>query len=285
MDRLLKNLIDKLILGATVAFKRPSLGVLLYTLALVGVFRSPDKSRPSNSYAGGRRVEDISAPGREPPTTFVLANLEKAGLRTTERVLGPGEPIYSPGEPADQLHFLRYGTVRLYKLYGGYKEATIGLLKDGGMFGRPDLEEGGIQDDFAEAMTTCTVVSVRKSALTWLATRDPKVAMALFSALSERTRLTEEFSTVLLPREVSSRLAALLLSLAGRVGVEGEEGGVLIDLRLTHQIMADMIASTREAVSKSMSEFQREGFVMRSGRGGFVVLDQWSLRERAEGVF
>ncbi|HET7479783.1 MAG TPA: Crp/Fnr family transcriptional regulator [Rubrobacteraceae bacterium] len=283
MDRLIESLIGRLVLATTTVFKKPKLAVFLYALALVGVFRSPDRNRPV-SYSGAATPEDVPSPKREDPTAFVLAHLEKAGLRTSERVFVSGEQIYSPGEPAEQLHFLRSGTVRLYKLYGGYKEATVGLLKDSGMFGRPDLEESGFQDDFAEAMTTCTVVSVRKSALTWLAMRDPKVSMALFSAFSERIRLSEQFSTVLLPREVSSRLAALLLSLSERVGVEEEEG-TLIDLRLTHQILADMIASTREAVSKAMSEFQREGLIARSGRGGFVVLDPLSLRERAEGAF
>lgn len=279
----MESLIGKLVLATTTVFKKPKLAVLLYALALVGVFRSPDRNRPV-SYSGEAIPEGTPPPKREDPTDFVLTHLEKAGLQTSERIFISGNPIYSPGEPADQLHFLRSGTVRLYKLYGGYKEATMGLLKDRGMFGRPDLEETGIQEDFAEAMTACNVVSVRKSALTWLAMRDPKVSMALFSALSERARLSEEFSTVLLPREVSSRLAALLLSLSERVGVE-EQGGTLIDLRLTHQILADMIASTREAVSKTMSEFQREGLVAKSGRGGFVVLDPLSLRERAEGVF
>ena len=283
MDRLIQYLIGKLIVGTTAAVKKPKFAVFLYALALLGVYHSPDRSRSPSTRSVRNVPEESPDLERENPTTFVLAQLEKAGLRSTERLLGPGETIYSPGQSADQLHFLRSGTVRIYKLYGGYKEATVGLLKDGGMFGRPDFEEGGIQEDFAEAMTSCAIVSVRKPVLTWLAMRDPKVSMALFSALSERTRLSEEFSTVLLPREVSSRLAALLLSLSERVGVE-ENGNVLIDLRLTHQALADMIASTREAVSKAMSEFQREGFVSRSGRGGFVVLDQWSLRERAEGV-
>lgn len=283
MDRLIQYLIGKLVVGGTAAIKKPKLAVFLYALALLGVYHSPDRSRASATRAVRRIPEEMPNQEREDPTKFVLEQLEKAGLRSTERLLGPGEAIYSPGESADQLHFLRSGTVRIYKLYGGYKEATVGLLKDGGMFGRPDFEEGGIQEDFAEAMTPSTVVSVRKPVLTWLAMRDPKVSMALFSALSKKTRLSEEFSKVLLPREVSSRLAALLLSLSERVGVE-QDGNILIDLRLTHQALADMIASTREAVSKAMSEFQREGFVSRSGRGGFVIVDQWSLRERAEGV-
>jgi CRP/FNR family transcriptional regulator len=65
-----------------------------------------------------------------------------------------------------------------------------------------------------------------------------------------------------LDREVSARLATLLSNLGERFGeANGEEGAMLLDVRLTHQDLANMIASTREAVSKVMSEFQREGTI------------------------
>ena len=56
------------------------------------------------------------------------------------------------------------------------------------------------------------------------------------------------------------RLATLLLKLAGRFG-ESNGSGVVLAVHLTHQELANMIASTREAVSKVMSEFQREGAI------------------------
>ena len=43
------------------------------------------------------------------------------------------------------------GTVRLYKIYGGHKEATVALLKDRGVFGELGLGEGSRQSAFAEA--------------------------------------------------------------------------------------------------------------------------------------
>jgi CRP/FNR family transcriptional regulator len=57
---------------------------------------------------------------------------------------------------------------------------------------------------------------------------------------------------------------------------------VLIDVRLTHQDLANMIASTREAVSKVMSELQRDGVIeIRSRR--IAILDRGALSRRASG--
>ena len=279
MERLLEYLNRLLITGAIGIFSKPILATSLYMLAVLGVFQSSGRA-PSPPRYEPRREEVSSV--REEPSAFVLARLETARMRTVERVYSPGDLIYSPGDAADQSYFLRSGTVRTYRLYGDYKEATTGVLKDGGLFGRPDLEEGGAQEDFAEAMTECRVVGVRKSALTWLLKHDPEVSLALFSALSERMKLAEEFARILLPREVSSRLATLLVSLVERFGVE-EEGGVLIDLRLPHRTLAGMIASTREAVSKAMSDYQREGLIEPRGKGSILILDRWGLRERTEG--
>jgi CRP-like cAMP-binding protein len=68
-----------------------------------------------------------------------------------------------------------------------------------------------------------------------------------------------------LSREVSTRLATLLWHLADRFG-EPDGQGRFLKLRLTHQELANMVASTREAVSKVMSEFQRDGLIEVRGR-------------------
>ncbi len=86
-------------------------------------------------------------------------------------------------------------------------------------------------------------------------------------------------------REVASRLAALFLSLAERFGEREEDAGVgtvTIGLRLTHQQLASMIASTREAVSKAMTDLRRDGLIDVRGRR-IVLLDVPALSERAEG--
>ena len=107
---------------------------------------------------------------------------------------------------------------------------------------------------FAEAVTESRVASVQKSSLEAVIKRDPEFALRLFSSLSERLRQSDEVIESLLHREVSTRLATLLVNLGERFG-DDDQAGVLISVRLTHQDLANMVASTREAVSKVISEF------------------------------
>ncbi len=211
------------------------------------------------------------------PEGFGLDDFERAGLRVVERRFEPKDTIFTPGDPDDQLYFLLSGAVRLYKIYGDYKEATTALLKDSGVFGKLNLVEGRWQDVFAEAVTEARVASVQKAALERVMKSDPEFALRLFSSLSERLRQSDEVIESLLHREVSTRLATLLVNLGDRFGEDD-----LIDVRLTHQDLANMIASTREAVSKVMSELQREGVIETRNRR-IAILDRDALSKRASG--
>jgi CRP-like cAMP-binding protein len=201
---------------------------------------------PSGPAAGYRRLS--------------LEDFEEAGIRLAERRYGAEEAIFAPGDPDEHLYFILSGTVRLYKLYGDYKEATIALLKDGDLFGELSLPEGAGQTLFAHALTDVRVAVIRKSVLVEVLKRDPELVVKLFSSLFERLKHSEEAIDRLLDREVSARLIKLLQYLSDRFG-ETDGSATVLDIRLTHQDLANMIASTREAVSKVMSELQREGLI------------------------
>ncbi len=84
-----------------------------------------------------------------------LEDFQRAGIRVTERHFMPTYTIFTPGDPDSELYFLLQGTVRLYKLYGEYKEATVALLKDIGVFGELSLNEGPCKKSSPRRSPTC----------------------------------------------------------------------------------------------------------------------------------
>lgn len=275
MERFARRLVSSLpglvFRGAGEVHNRPALAVTLYAAALGGVLASS-----FGRIADRTEVHDSSQ-------ETLLRGMKEEGLRTVERRYASNAEIYTPGDPADSLYLLLSGVVRTYKTYGELKEATTALLKDGGVFGALDLtEEGGRQQETAEAVTEARVLIVRKSALAWLVRRRPEVSFALFSAFSERGGQTEALHGILLQREVTSRLAMLFLHLGKRFGERGETGELTIDLGLTHQQLACMTASTREAVSKAMIELREEGLIDVRDRKRIALPDMLALLERVE---
>src|SRR5687768_13907778 len=157
------------------------------------------------------------APAAGQPHLWV-EEFARADLRVAERRLEARETIYAPGDPDGHLHFLLEGTVRLYKIYGEYKEATVALLTEGDVFGELSLEETPRQNTFAEAVTDARVAVVRKAVLNEVIKRRSEFALKLFFSFSERLRQSDETIESLLDREVSARLATLLSHLGDRFG-------------------------------------------------------------------
>ena len=230
------------------------------------------------SSANGLSVNGHSASSR--PEESLIARFEEAGLRMIERRFDPGSLIFSPETPVEQLYFLLSGVVRLYKTYGAYKESTMEMLKDRGAFGQFVPSNGRRVNGFAEAVTEVRAVGVRRDEIMRLITRQPDFAPALFAVLSERLQQFENTAQCLRFRQVGGRLASVLATLCESFGEEYDgTGAVKLDLRLTHQDLADMIASTREAISKKMGEFQRERLVEVGEGRKLAILDRQALLE------
>jgi CRP/FNR family transcriptional regulator len=95
------------------------------------------------------------------------------------------------------------------------------------------------------------------------------VAFKIMTLLELRLVQYEELVKCLLPRETEVRLANLLPILAQKFG-EGNDGEVTINLRLTHQDLAAMVASTRESVTKVLNEMRNREII--EIEGGYITL-------------
>jgi CRP-like cAMP-binding protein len=117
------------------------------------------------------------------PVAFVLWSLEEAKVRIAQRRYQAGETIYYRGEPERYLYFHTEGVLKIYKSYGGHKEAIVALLEEGNVFGVPDLRARSAHCDSAEAVLRSRVAVVEKVALAEYVRRDPKCALHSLSSM------------------------------------------------------------------------------------------------------
>ncbi|WNN91020.1 Crp/Fnr family transcriptional regulator [Gloeocapsopsis dulcis] len=82
-----------------------------------------------------------------------------------------------------------------------------------------------------------------------------------------------ELMEILHRRQAETALLHLLAWLAKRFGQEVEQGQ-LIDLRLTHQDIAELVGLTRVTVTRLLSNFEKQGIIQRQGRQFIVLQDQ-----------
>jgi CRP-like cAMP-binding protein len=202
----------------------------------------------------------------------LLRLLEEMGIATADRNYAPGDAVYRQGEYGDALYVLVSGVMKLFRPYSGSKEATLRLLRDWDIFGHLAFAGEARQRAYAEAVTDCVVTKVPKIFVERAVRQEPRVAFKIMTLLELRLVQYEELVKCLLPRETEVRLANLLPILAQKFG-DRRDGVVTIDLRLTHQDLAAMVASTRESVTKVLNEMRGRGLI--EVEAGRITLKDW----------
>jgi CRP/FNR family transcriptional regulator, global nitrogen regulator len=213
----------------------------------------------------------------------LLDILRSMGIASADRIYQPGDAIYSEGEYGDALYVLIAGVVKLFRPYSGSKEATLRLLKPWDIFGHLAFAGETKQRAYAEAVTECKVTKVPKIFMERAIRREPRAALKMMTLLELRLVQYEELVKCLLPRETEVRLANLLPILAQKFGErDGDSRFVMIDLRLTHQDLAAMVASTRESVTKVLNDMRNRGVV--EVEGGRITLKDYEALARLSRV-
>lgn len=191
-----------------------------------------------------------------------------------------GEIIFLPGDPSRFVYFLHYGRVKLAYLDDSGKRLTLTICRVGELFGEMALLGEKRHRLIAEALEDVELCIVAAQDLLRFAREHPELSLQLTHAVGRRMRQLETRLEDLIFKDVPTRLARLLLRLREEYGVE-TEGGPLLDVRLTHQELAELIGSTRETTTATLSRFTEQGLI-RKLKGRLQLVDEAGLREMAQ---
>ncbi len=184
--------------------------------------------------------------------------------------------VYLPGDRAVSVHFIANGRVKISKVTRDGKELTLAYRTSGDFFGETCLLDGGPREEMVEAMENTTSVELDRAGLDRVLADNAQVSYPFARALISRWLGLQAKVEQLVFKDVGSKLAELLLRLGSEHGVEHRRGLVL-GLKITHQEMANLIGSTRETVSLTLSQFKRKGYIYTEGRK-VILADREALR-------
>ncbi|KGX89875.1 Crp/Fnr family transcriptional regulator [Pontibacillus marinus] len=174
--------------------------------------------------------------------------------------LKKGTTILSPENPIQALFLLKQGQVRLYRMNSEGRQFTVDILVDGNIFG--ETTSISLTDDkiYAEAMVDTYVCILSHEDFEFFIEKNPKIALKLIDILSTRLKEVYKISEKLALSDVKNRLLYLLLMLSEKTGRRKEDWQT-VEMRLTHQDLANMIGSTRETTSAIISQLKKEGYL------------------------
>jgi len=192
----------------------------------------------------------------------VLARLAN---QVDQREVRRREVVYLPGDPGASLFFVNGGRVKISKVTCDGKALTLSYCGPSEIFGETCLVDGGARQEMAEAMENSMITELHRSDFEKLLQIHPALGFQMTQLLASRRLALENKLEMLVFRDVTSKLAELLLNLAGEYGVD-DARGTLVALKITHQELANLIGSTRETVSLTLSQFKRKKLICTEGR-------------------
>ena len=196
------------------------------------------------------------------------ALLAQSGIGRRRMVLKSRETVFSQGDQADSVFYLQSGRAKLTVVSHEGKEATITLLSPGEFVGEESLATvPGLRRSTAIAVSTCTALKITREEMIRQLHEEPAFADIFFKFLLERSMRTQADLVDQLFNCSEKRLARILLLMAHFGKPEERETCIP---PITHEVLAEMIGTTRSRVSFFMNRFRKLGFIDYNGYNGRI---------------
>lgn len=188
-----------------------------------------------------------------------------------------GAPIQAAGEPATRISIVAAGTVKMARPTPDGQDVLLDFLGAGEHFGSlAALGDRAYREDVT-AHTPCCVLYTTSETFDRILRAYPGVALSALEIVASRLRQAQTAVEQLSAYSVEHRVASTLLHLAETRGAPAE-AGVLIEIPVSRQDIADMTGAKVETVSRVMSDLKRSGLI-ESGRRWIAVVNMQGLRK------
>jgi CRP-like cAMP-binding protein len=185
------------------------------------------------------------------------------------------EDIFTEGDAPEWFYIVVSGKVKVTKISHDGKEIILEIISPYDIFGGVAVLRNIPYPANAVAMEDSEILKISRKNLMRLVDRFPNLMFCIALQLGDRMKSSYDSLKNIALERVEARIAALLLKLGNKVGVE-TDAGLMIDMRLTKQDVADMVGTTVETSIRTFSKFRKEGLVI-DADGKIIIKDREGL--------
>ena len=206
--------------------------------------------------------------------------LEQVLAHAWERSVSDGAFIFMEDDPATHTYFILAGRVKLSQVTPDGQQVLLGYIGAGREFGIVATLEEVVYPVSAQATGDCRLLVWKQEELAVLMVAVPRIAYNAMLIMARQIKYFQSRIRELATRRVERRLARTLLRLAQQSGRK-VANGVLIDLALTRQDLAEMSGTTLFSASRILKKWESQGLVS-SKREQLVIRATHGLAAIAE---
>lgn len=183
---------------------------------------------------------------------FSTPELEKIAVNFSIRHFKKGQIIFKEGDFAEAFYIIKTGKVKVSRLSSEGREFILGIFKEGSTFGDVPVFDNGPYPATATALEQLEVYTIDKNILFDVIKSQPDLSIKIINMLGKRLRQAHNVASDLGLKNVTQRLATLLIKLSSEFGVDSD---YTIKSSLTRQEMAELIGVSRETLIRELSKF------------------------------
>jgi CRP/FNR family cyclic AMP-dependent transcriptional regulator len=200
--------------------------------------------------------------GRIRPPSAVPAFFDSANISKTIVDYDGSATIFAQGDPCDSVMYIQSGGVRLSVLSHSGKEAIVALLHAGDFLGEGALAAQRVRMGTATAVGPCRIFIVPKDEMARLLREELGFSSRFIAYMLDRNMRIEEDFVDHIFNSSEKRLARALLLLARYSGADRSQE---VLPKVSQEVLAEMIGTTRSRVNFFMNKFRKLGFIEYDG--------------------
>jgi CRP-like cAMP-binding protein len=207
------------------------------------------------------------------------ADLDRMLERAHSLRVPKDQPVFEQEEEAHSFFLLLDGHVRVVKTTPDGQQIIARYIGPGELLGIARALGRNTYPASAIAAIDCVVLAWPSDLWSEIAAAFPSFGTNTYKTVGTRLQETQSRVVELSTRQVQNRVAHALLRLADQAGKKTDEG-MLIDLPLSRQDIAEMTGTTLHTVSRLLTSWEEQGLV-KSGRQKVIVVDARRLSQLA----
>ena len=168
--------------------------------------------------------------------------------------------IFMEGDPSDWLYVVSKNKVKMIKHSESGKDTIVEMKSPGEIFCCATVLDNKPYPESAQSKGASSAIKVRRLDLLKLIDMYPVLKVSIAGYLNEKLTDAYDMLQQLSTEIVERRIAAVLLKLSEKAGVDDSDFRK-IDFPLTRKEIADMVGSSTETCIRAMSRFQKKGMV------------------------
>jgi len=175
------------------------------------------------------------------------------------RAYNKNQVIFLEEETGNYMYLVLSGKVKVSKAGAGGRETILAIHRTGDFFGEMSLLDGKTAPATVSAMEDSKIISLSGADFHKYLMHNEKVLLQIINVLCGRLRQVWQTQSIS-SSSAEAKIRMGIYQLSKRHGIQ-DAHGTIIDLKITHQELAEMVGTSRETVTRVLARLREEGII------------------------